>query len=93
MKNFEGKKWRCVKSEMVRDESVWWADEYIEKNTFAMTRQYAKYLAEKRKLEAQEYLKVLKSKLEYQYKMFGEVDDVDFKEYLYMTDKYHRDFD
>lgn len=89
MKDFQGKKWRCVDVKLVKNQEVWWKDEYIEKKEFAMTRSYAKYLKEKRKQAKLEYLKVLQSKLEYQMKTYGEVDEIDFLEYQWKTKEYY----
>ena len=81
IEKFEGKKWRCVDTEMIKDPEVWWEDQYIEKKTFAMTFAYKKYLKEKKEREKLEYLQVLKSKLKYQMDTYGEVDEIDFLEY------------
>ena len=81
IEKFEGKKWRCVDVEMIKNPEVWWEDQYIEKKKFAMTRQYYRYLKEKREREKLEYLQVLKSKLKYQMDTYGEVDEIDLLEY------------
>lgn len=39
------------------------------------------YINAKNKYELSVYIKLLKSKLDYQYKTYGEVDDYDFNEY------------
>ena len=79
---YNGKKFYCSGSRMVRNEEVWWANEYTEKKEFTMTFGYRKYLKEKRKKELQEELMVLRSKLEYQMKKYGQVDEIDFQEYM-----------
>lgn len=85
---YQGKKWFCKDVELVRNEAVWWAEEYDEKPIYTMTRGYRKWLREEAKRKALEEVKVLKSKLEYQYKCFGEVDDIDFGEYQYKLKAY-----
>lgn len=88
-KEFEGKKWRCIDVKLVRNEDVWWRDEYLERKEFAMTSTYSKYLKEKRKQEKLKYLEILKSKLNYQMKTYGEVDQIDFLEYQYKIKEYY----
>ena len=89
MNDFQGKKWRCVDVKLVKNQEVWWNDEYIEKKEFAMTRAYSKYLKEKRNKENLEDLQILKSKLEYQMKTYGEVDKIDFLEYQMKIKEYY----
>ena len=89
IEKFEGKKWRCIDTVMIKDPEVWWEDQYIEKNKFAMTFAYKKYLEEKREREKLEYLQVLKSKLKYQMDTYGEVDEIDFLEYQSKIREYY----
>lgn len=86
--NYQGKKWYCKEVQLIRNDTVWWADEYIEKPTYAMTKKYREFLKEKAKKNAEEELSVLKSKLEYQYKTYGEVNEMDFQEYEYKLKAY-----
>ena len=79
---YNGKKFYCSKVTRVRNEAVWWAEEYVEKKEFAMTDSYRKWLHEKAKKERQEELMVMRSKLEYQMKTYGQVDEIDFQEYM-----------
>ena len=82
--SYTGKKWFCAGEEQVLDKEVWWEDKYITKPTFKMTLNYKKYLREKAEREKAEKLMMLKDKLEYQYKTYGEVDELDFREYEYL---------
>ena len=53
-----------------------------ERTVFIMTRGYKKYLQEKAEKEKQFEMTVLKNKLEYQKKHYGEVDKYDYNEYV-----------
>lgn len=62
-------------------------DEYgfaKEKKNFIPTKGYLDYLKEKERLRQEKELEQLKNSLDYQYRTYGEVDDVDFKRYLSM---------
>lgn len=87
---FTGKKWRCTGTIKERNSAVWWTDDYIEKPQFKMTRSYATYLREKRKAEIAHDLDILKHKLEYQQRTYGNVDDIDFQEYVYKLKEYSK---
>ena len=54
---------------------------------FAMTKSYRKYLAEKRIEDLKNEIKICKEKLTYQYKHYGQVDDLDFKYFEYLLNK------
>lgn len=43
---------------------------------------YSRYLKEKREYERECKLKVMREKLEYQMRTYGEVDEIDFNEYV-----------
>lgn len=110
MKEYEGIKWHCTGSGLIKNPEVWWEDDYskngkfvmtekykksldnIEVAEFVMTRGYKNFLKEKRKKEKEQELSILKSKLEYQYKKYGEVDDIDFHEYLYKLKIYNEEY-
>lgn len=82
MEKFQGKKWRCVGTKMERDYEVWWAEEYKVVKEFQITKQYKSYLFQRREKAKEDYIATLKEKLENQYKDFGEVDPLDYQEYL-----------
>ena len=48
-----------------------------------MTKGYSKYLHDKRIEEHEHNLKVMRHKLEYQMKIYGEVDPIDYQEFVY----------
>ena len=79
---YDGKKFYCARVKKVRNEEVWWQDEYVEKKEFRMTMQYRKFLEAKRKKELGEALMIMREKLEWQKKTYGEVDEIDLQEYL-----------
>lgn len=49
---------------------------------FEMTPKYRQYLHDKREYEREYRLKVMREKLEYQMRTYGEVDEIDFNEYV-----------
>lgn len=67
------------------------SDDYImtEKKVFKMTKSYINYLNEKKRKEIENELIVMKNKLDYQYKKYGEIDEIDFQEYQYKLAKYY----
>ena len=83
MEKFVGKKFYCDHEYLERDDSVWWEEKYNTKKAFQMTTSYRNYLKEKRKKEKDEALRILKAKLDYQYKTYGEVDPIDYAEFIY----------
>ena len=85
---FEGHKWYYDGSKKVRNDEVWWTTEYKEVPEYKMTRSYKAWLANKKAKEQKTELEVLKHKLEYQMKTYGEVDEVDFQEYLAKVKEY-----
>lgn len=87
---FTGSKYFCTGEISVQDKSWPICDEvrYVTKATFVVTKSYKKYLDAKRKFEQQEELRILKQKLEYQYKTYGEIDEIDFQEYQYKLKLY-----
>ena len=82
MEKFTGKKFYCDQELLKRDESVWWEEQYVTKKVFRMTTTYRDYLKEKRKKEKEDELRILRAKLEYQYKTYGEVDPIDYAEFM-----------
>ena len=56
-----------------------------------MTRAYKKYLEEKAQKEKAFELQVLKNKLEYQKKTYGEVDEYDYNEYIRLVQQSYSD--
>lgn len=85
---FEGHKWYYDGSKKVRNDEVWWTTEYKEVPEYKMTRSYKAWLANKKAKEQKTELEVLKHKLEYQMKTYGEVDDIDFQEYITKVKEY-----
>ena len=79
---YTGTKFYARNVTQVRDDTQWWTDVRKEKVEFAMTRSYKTYLHNKRIQEREHAIQVLKHKLEYQMRTYGEVDDVDFNEYM-----------
>ena len=90
MEKYNGKKYYVSDTYLVRDYSDPWNEEarYKEKAEFKMTREYREYLKAKRREEIRTELMTLRAKLDYQYKTYGEVDEIDFKEYQYKLKKY-----
>lgn len=82
MEKFNGKKFFCQSSYLEKDWSVWQYDEYKEVKIFKMTDKYRRYLKEKKEKEKNEYLMILRSKLEYQMKKYGKVDEIDYQEFM-----------
>lgn len=78
---FEGSKWRNSGIKLVPNQDPWMGDTYIKKPDFRMTYTYVKYLKEKRLATLEDELSILKNRLDYEYRTFGEVDEVDFQEY------------
>ena len=90
-RKYEGSKYRVDFTYIELDKKTYYEDlreEYVEKAHFVMTKSYKKYLYDRRKTLDEFDLEVLKSKLEYQMKTYGQVDDIDFQEYLYLAKKY-----
>ena len=83
MEKYNKGKFYLKSSRMVRNEDVWWAEEYKIEKDFAITRGYKDYLYNKRLKEHEEKLKVMRHKLEYQMKIYGEVDPIDYQEFVY----------
>ena len=96
---FEGSKWRECGTKLVPNQDPWIGDTYIEKADFRMTYTYIKYLKGKKLATLEDEVSTLKSRLDYEYRTFGEVDDIDFqeyentlKEYLKLKDKYEEKY-
>lgn len=86
MEKFVGSKWRCVGSHTEYD--IWGYAKEV--SDFRMTSSYLKYLKQKQEEKELNELKVLKNKLDYQYKTYGEVDDLDYNLYVRLIGKYAR---
>ena len=96
---FEGSKWRECGTKSVPNQDPWMGDTYIEKPDFRMTYGYVKYLKEKKLATLEDEVSILKNRLAYEYRSFGEVDDIDFqeyentlKEYLKLKDEYEEKY-
>ena len=83
MEKYNKSKYYLKDSKMVRDEEVWWDEKYKIERNFQMTKGYSKYLHDKRIEEHEHNLKVMRHKLEYQMKIYGEVDQIDYQEFIY----------
>lgn len=82
---YTGKKYRFISKETVFDNRAWREERrevYTEKSNFVMTHSYKNYLAEKARSERENELRVLRQKLEYQYKTYGYVDEIDLGEFI-----------
>ena len=97
---FERKKWRDFGIKLVPNQDHWVGDTYIEKTDFRMTYTYVKYLKEKKLATLEDEVSILKNRLDYEYRNFGEVDDIDFqeyentlKEYLKLKSEYEEKYD
>lgn len=82
MNNYQGKKFYLSGIKKVKNYDIWQYDEYQEKKEFKMTKNYREYLAEKRRKEKEEYIMCLRDKLNYQMKKYGEVDELDYQEFI-----------
>ena len=82
MKDYQGKKFYLKGIEKVRDYTYWQIEEYKEIKTFKMTKNYKDYLEEKRRKEIEHYIVCLRHKLDYQMKKYGEVDELDYQEFI-----------
>lgn len=78
---FQGMKWIDCGTKLVPNKDPWVGDTYIEKCDFRMSRTYIKYLKGKKLATLENDLSILKNRLDYEYRNFGEVDDIDFQEY------------
>lgn len=82
MGNYEGKKFYLSGIKKVKNYNIWQYDECVDKKEFKMTKGYKEYLAEKKRKEREEYIVVLRDKLNYQMKKYGEVDELDYQEFV-----------
>lgn len=88
MVEFNGKKFRPTGNQVQAGYDVWGCRP-IYKEEFKMTSSYMKYLAEKEQERKRLELQALKSKLEYQMKTYGEVDDIDYNNYMALLSSYN----
>ena len=79
MQPFTGKKWFCPDEYTIKIDCF---GRETKVPVFQMTKAYANYLSEKEKLRKQHELLVLKNKLDYQYQTYGEVDKLDYDNYI-----------
>jgi hypothetical protein len=80
MNEFKGRKYH-YKELKVLDYQNWFDDKKQEKKVFTLSWEYQKYLKKKRMKELEDYCVALRHKLEYQEKIYGEVDEFDLMEY------------
>lgn len=78
MTDFCDKKFRPCGDKIVYDEY----GNAKEKTVFMPTSAYIKYLKEKRQEAKEQEIKTLRAKLEYQYKTYGEVDQIELNYFL-----------
>ena len=64
-----------------------YTNEVTYKESFIPTREYAKYLKLKYEYERMQEIEQLSRSLKYQVEHYGEVDDLDFKYYVYLLNK------
>lgn len=83
MEKFVGSKWRCVGSHTEYD--IWGNSKKVAE--FRMTSSYLRYLKQKQEEKELKELMILKNKLEYQYKTYGEVDELDYNLYMRWMEK------
>lgn len=62
------------------------------RDEFVPTSSYLKYLDEKKAEACRQELKLLKTKLDNQFRDYGYVDDIDFSEYQYKVKAYAKYF-
>lgn len=86
---YQGQKFYC-KGSYSKPTDDYWSNERIEIRQYAMTKTYRKYLAEKRLNDLKNDIMVLKNKLEWQYKHYGSVDDLDFNHYTYLLNQLNK---
>lgn len=84
---YQGKKFYC-KGSYSKPTDDYWSDERIEVRQYVMTKTYKQYLENKKIADLENKLTILKEKLNYQYKHYGQVDDLDFKYYEYLLNQY-----
>lgn len=81
--DYQGKKFHYIGSHL-----EWKFDEdkkdfeKKEVRDFELSWGYRKYLAKKREKEKQEKIMALRHKLDYQMKTYGEVDELDYQEFI-----------
>lgn len=97
---FEGIKWRECGIKSIPNPDPWMGDTYIEKVDYRMTYTYIKYLKGKKLATLEDEISIFKNRLDYEYRNFGEVDDIDFqeyentlKEYLKLKSEYEEKYD
>ena len=78
---FDGIKWRECGIKSIPNPDPWMGDTYIEKVDYRMTYTYIKYLKGKKLATLEDEISIFKNRLDYEYRNFGEVDDIDFQEY------------
>lgn len=79
---FTGKKFYPTNTTQVRDDTQWWTNAYKEKVDFKMTKEYKAYLRNKREERRKLDIQVLRHKLEWQMRTYGEVDPIDYGEFI-----------
>lgn len=89
MREFEGKKFRTT-GNVVQCGYDAWKCQPIYKDEFVPTSSYLKYLNEKQREKDELQLFSLKSKLDYQMKTFGEIDEVDYNNYMSLLSSYNK---
>ena len=97
---FDRIKWRECGMKSIPNPDPWMGDTYIEKVDYRMTYTYIKYLKGKKLATLEDEISIFKNRLDYEYRNFGEVDDIDFqeyentlKEYLKLKSEYEEKYD
>jgi hypothetical protein len=83
MCEYQGKKVRLLSIEK-GDYVNWWSDERKVVKKYCRTSGYREWLEEKKAREYEEKLIALRHKLDYQMKVYGQVDELDYQEFMWM---------
>ena len=90
--SYEGSKWQYagVNEYCDKNKTIHKYNDYgfkVTENVFKMTPGYKKYLANKNAYEEYKDFQILKNKIEYQMKHYGEADEYDIAELLKMAQR------
>lgn len=83
MMQFTGQKFFAIEGDTTTVYDIY--GNKTEKQNFRMTRKYLAYLKEKAEHEAKMEVIKLREKLEYEFKTYGEVDNIDYQRFLQLV--------
>ena len=83
MMQFTGQKFFAIEGDTTTIYDIY--GNKTEKQNFYMTRKYSTFLKEKAEHEARMEVIKLREKLEYEFKTYGEVDDIDYQRFLQLA--------